>query len=119
MTRTAGKRRSRMPALSQKRARERSAYLALVRKFPLRPIRNDKELSQAVSVMDSLLDYPRRDRAQEDYLDVLGDLIKQYEDKAHPIADVSESEVLEHLIEAKGVTQAEVARQTGIAESRL
>jgi len=90
-----------------------------VRKFPLRPIRSERELDRAIAVIDALLDKPRRSRAAEDYLDVLGDLVKRYEDEAHPIEDVSARDVLEHLIEAKGATQAVVARETGIGESRI
>ena len=33
--------------------------------------------------------------------------------------EVSDADVLEHLIEAKGVTQAEVARRAGIAISTI
>ena len=50
---------------------------------------------------------------------MLGDLVERYENKYHAIADVSDADVLEHLLEARGVTQAAVARATGIAESRL
>jgi HTH-type transcriptional regulator/antitoxin HigA len=80
---------------------DRRSYLALVRKFPLRPIRSEKQLDHAIAVMDSLLDMPRRGRAAEDYLDVLGDLVKRYEDQAHPIEDVCEADTLEHLLEAR------------------
>jgi HTH-type transcriptional regulator/antitoxin HigA len=94
-------------------------YLELVRRFPLRPIRSDEELDEAVRMVDSLLD--RRDLApeEEDYLVVLGDLIHQYERDAHPIPPVSDAEMLRHLIEAKGVSQTEVSKATGIAGSTI
>jgi len=38
---------------------------------------------------------------------------------AHPIAPVSDGEMLRHLIEAKGVSQTEVSRATGIANSSI
>jgi len=50
---------------------------------------------------------------------VLGDLIEQYESEAHPMAPVSDVEMLRHLIEAKGVSQKEVAKATGIADSTI
>lgn len=61
-------------------------YLDLILQFPLRPIRSDEELDEAIRMVDSLLD--RRDLVQgeKDYLDVLGDLIERYESEAHPIA---------------------------------
>ncbi|MGO8744806.1 MAG: helix-turn-helix domain-containing protein [Thermoguttaceae bacterium] len=94
-------------------------YFDLVLQFPLRPIRSDEELDRAVRMVDSLLD--RRDLApeEEDYLDVLGDLIERYEEEAHPMAPVSDSEMLRHLIEAKDVSQTEVAAETGIADSTI
>jgi HTH-type transcriptional regulator/antitoxin HigA len=85
----------------------------------LRPIRNERELDRATAVINSLLDRRRLSPAEQDYLDVLGDLVERYEDEAHPIADVSDAAMLEHLIEAKGITQAQVARATGIAQSRI
>ena len=56
---------------------------------------------------------------EEDYLEVLGDLIEQYESEAHPIAPVSDVEMLRHLIEAKGVSQTEVSKATGIVDSTI
>ena len=99
--------------------KNKDLYFALVVRFPLRPIRSDKELNAAVKIVDSLLD--RKDLAaeEEDYLEVLGDLIEQYEGEAHPIAPVSDVEMLRHLIEAKGVSQTEVSKATGIADSTI
>ena len=101
------------------RKKVKDPYFDLVRRFPLRPIRSDKELNVAVKMVDSLLD--RKDLAseEEDYLEVLGDLIEQYESEAHPIAPVSDMEMLRHLIEAKGVSQTEVSKATGIADSTI
>lgn len=95
-----------------------SSYLALIRRFPLRPIQSEVELDYATSVMNSLLDRDL-DPAEDDYLDVLSDLVERYEDKHHPIGDVSEDEMLAFLIEQKGVSQAEAARGAGIAESTI
>jgi HTH-type transcriptional regulator / antitoxin HigA len=94
-------------------------YLELVLRFPLRPIRSDEELDRAVRMIDSLLD--RRDlvQAEEDYLEVLGDLVEQYEGNAHPMPPVCDAEMLRHLIEAKGVSQTEISGATGIADSTI
>lgn len=95
------------------------AYLKLVRSFPLRPIRTEKELDNAINVVNSLLDRDDLSADEADYLDVLGDLVERYETEQHPIGDVSDADMLEHLIEARGVTQAEVARGAGIAVSTV
>jgi HTH-type transcriptional regulator/antitoxin HigA len=94
-------------------------YLDLVRQFPLRPIRSDRELDEAVKIIDSLLSRPTLIPEEEDYLDVLSDLVKRYESETHPIAPVSDAEMLSHLIEAKGVTQTEISESTGIAVSTI
>jgi HTH-type transcriptional regulator/antitoxin HigA len=56
---------------------------------------------------------------EEDYLEVLGDLVERYESEAHPMAPVSDVEMLRHLIDAKGVSQTEVSKATGIADSTI
>ena len=97
------------------------SYLRLIRRFPLRPIQSQAELDRAAAVIDELLDRDDLDPAEQDYLDVLGDLVERFEDEAQPIdtAGLSEAEVLAFLIEQKGVRQAEVARGAGVAESTI
>jgi HTH-type transcriptional regulator / antitoxin HigA len=94
-------------------------YLDLVRRVPLRPIRREDELDRAISLVDELLDRPTLRLEEHDYLDVLSDLIERYESAAHPIEPASDAAMLAHLIEAKRVTQAVLARETGIAESTV
>ncbi len=96
----------------------RDLYMDLIRQFPLRPIRSDKELDEAVKRIDSLLDR-RLGPGEQDYLDVLSELVERYESEAVPIGGVSDAAILRHLIEAKGVTQSEVAREAGIAVSTI
>jgi HTH-type transcriptional regulator / antitoxin HigA len=97
----------------------RDRYLELVKQFPLRPLRSDRELDKAVKVIDSLLSRPALTPEEADYLDVLADLVERYETDTHPIAPVSDAEMLTHLIEAKGVSQTEVAQSTGIVVSTI
>jgi HTH-type transcriptional regulator/antitoxin HigA len=57
-------------------------YLALVRRFPLRPIRTDEENDRAAEMCDTLTDHiDDLSTAEKDYLDVLTDLILKYESK--------------------------------------
>src|SRR5438105_4824611 len=98
---------------------ELDGYWELIRDFPLRPIRTDKELDRAIEVVDALLDRADLTAAEEDYLDLLGDLVERYEDEVYPLPDVSDGAMLRFLIDQKDVVQADVARATGIAESRI
>ena len=106
-------------ATVNRRKKVEDPYFALVRRFPLRPIRSDDALNAAVPMVDSLLDRGDLVPEEEDYLEVLGDLIERYEGEAHPMAPVSDAEMLRHLIEAKGVSQTEICKATGIADSTL
>jgi HTH-type transcriptional regulator / antitoxin HigA len=106
-------------ATRARRGKKIDLYLELVLRFPLRPIRSDKELNAAVKMVDSLLDRKKLASEEEDYLEVLGDLIEQYESETHPIPPVSDGEMLRHLIEAQGVRQTEVSKATGIADSTI
>jgi HTH-type transcriptional regulator/antitoxin HigA len=106
-------------ATANRRGRASDPYFALVQRFPLRPIRSDAELDQAVEMVDALLDRGDLSPAEEDYLDVLGDLIERYEAEAHPMPAVSDAAILRHLIEAKGSSQREVSKATGIADSTI
>lgn len=97
----------------------RNIYLELIYRFPLRPIRSDEELDEAIQVINSLLDKDVLDPWEEDYLDILSDLVERYEEVVYPIEPVSDAEMLSYLIEVRGVNQADVARATGIAESTI
>src|SRR5262249_38713181 len=76
-------------------------YFELVRHFPLRPIRSERELDHAIEVIDELIAREDRSRAEDDYLDVLSDLVEKYESEHHPIPDASPVEMLQFLIEER------------------
>jgi HTH-type transcriptional regulator/antitoxin HigA len=103
----------------RKPANRQDLYLELVQRVPLRPIRGEEELDRAIAMVDELIDRDDLVVEERDYLDVLSDLIERYELEAHPMEPVTDAAMLAHLIEAKRVTQAVVARETGIAESTV
>jgi HTH-type transcriptional regulator/antitoxin HigA len=99
--------------------RRQDRYLELVRRFPLRPIDSKAELDDAIMVIDSLIDQDELNDAELDYLDVLSDLVEAYEEVNDQSGPVAESELLRFLVESKDVTQVEVSKATGIAESTI
>ena len=99
-------------------ARTGDLYLELVRRFPS-PIRSEQELDGAIAVINALIDKDTLSQDEDDYLDVLGDLVRKYETEHHPNLPVSDADMLRHLIEARGTTQAQVSAETGIAESTI
>jgi HTH-type transcriptional regulator/antitoxin HigA len=94
-------------------------YMDLIRRFPLRPLRTEADLDAAVEVIDDLIDRATLTTAEQDFLDVLSDLIEAYERETIPISPVGDAKLLRFLIEHKAVTQAEVASNAGIAESTI
>ena len=69
--------------------------------------------------MDRLLAKPKRDGGEEMYLDALSDLVIIHENEHHSIPPASDADLLRHLMEAKGTTQAQRNRETGIAKSTI
>ena len=87
-------------------------YFQLVRRFPLRPIRSERELDEATRVIDELIADERRSPGADDYLDVLSDLVEKYESEHHRIPDASPVEVLQFLV----LDLEDSSRPTGTAE---
>ncbi|MEM9354117.1 MAG: helix-turn-helix domain-containing protein [Planctomycetota bacterium] len=94
-------------------------YLKLVAEHPLRPITSEAALRGATRMMHSLLDRKSLSKAAEDYLDVLSDLVEKYEEARYPIGPGSDADLLRHLMDARGITAAELAEHTGIVSSTL
>ena len=49
----------------------------------------------------------------------LGDLVAAYEDDHYAIEPASDAKMLRHLMEAKGVTQAQLSRDTTVPKSTI
>ncbi len=101
------------------RGKSKDSYMECVSEIlPLRSIKNDKHLAVASSVLDKLLSMDR-DTGQDEYLDALTDLVEAYEDEHVHIDESTPSEMLAHLIEARGITQATVAKDAAISRSTV
>ncbi len=98
---------------------EPGRYFELVQEFPLRPLRSSEEYSAALQMVETLISRPNLGSGERDYLAVLTAMIKHYEANECPMPDVSEAEVLRHLIEAQGLTQLKFAAEVGIAMSTV
>lgn len=93
-------------------------FIALNRAFPLVPIAREKDLDRAIGIVDRLLD-SERSTEEEAYLEVLSGLIEQYEAEAHPVEPATDAAALADLLESRGLSQAQAARELGIAESTV
>ncbi|MDY7012393.1 MAG: transcriptional regulator [Cyanobacteriota bacterium] len=74
-------------------------YIELLKSFPPRPIASEEEFVATQNVIDSLLDRENPSKAEQDYLDVLGTLVYEYEQKQEPIPDIYGIELLEALLQ--------------------
>lgn len=101
------------------KAKDRDSYLELVLAFPLASIKSDEHLDEAQKVMDRLLAKGELDDGEEMYLDALSDLVAAHEDEHHAIEPASDADMLRHLLEAKGMTQAQLSRDTSIPKSTI
>jgi HTH-type transcriptional regulator / antitoxin HigA len=95
------------------------SYLDLVRQFPLLGIRTARDHAAALKMANELLKKKASggalDQGESGYLGVLLQLIETYEKQTFPRRRCGDGEMLEHLIESRGISQAELQRRTGVA----
>jgi HTH-type transcriptional regulator/antitoxin HigA len=87
--------------------------------FPLASIKSREQFQEAQKVMDRPLARGELDGGQELYLDALSDLVAAYEDEHYVIEPASDADMLRHLMDAKGITQAQLSREAKIPKSTI
>lgn len=85
-----------------------SKYIDLLNTFPPRPIKSDEELSATQDVIDSLIDRGYLTPDEKDYLNLLGTLVYEYEQKQSKIPDIYGVDLLKFLIEESGIRQKDL-----------
>jgi HTH-type transcriptional regulator / antitoxin HigA len=80
-------------------ATDSDRYLELLQQFPPRPIKSEEEFLSVQNVIDKLLDAEKMTLEQRDYLNVLGLLVHEYEEKNVLIPDLTGVELLEALMD--------------------
>lgn len=90
-------------------------YEALIKRFPLRPIRTDEQNERAAEMCDELTD--RLDKltpAENDYLEVLSDLISKYESRwEDECSAMSPADLVRYLMEVNGLEQQDLVPEFG------
>lgn len=93
------------------------SYMALIRRFPLRPIRNDRDYTVAVDMLNTLAmrDEGTLDPGEQDYLETLTLLVESYDDRQFRIdtSDVTPLELLKHLMENRQMNVGDLGRVVG------
>ena len=83
-------------------------YRELLMEFPPRSIISEADLLATQTVIDRLLDSPALTAEETDYLNLLGMLVYEYEEKHVPIPDLQGVELLKALIEELGLKQKDL-----------
>jgi HTH-type transcriptional regulator / antitoxin HigA len=99
-----------------KTAQQNKSPAKLIQEFPLRPIRNDRELGRAMKIAGHLAVYREGTlrRAEQDYLDTLTVLIEDYERKhCAELPEVTPLEMLKHLVEEHEMNISDLGRVIG------
>lgn len=96
-----------------------ATYGNLLREVQPRVIHDEKSLDRALKWIDRLMKLPRRSPAQDTLLELLSKLANDYEEEHFPTPDVPPRDILQHLLESSGKSQAEFARSIGIPRSTI
>lgn len=83
-------------------------YIDLVNQFPPRLIESEAEFIAVQQVVDTLLDESQLSVEQRKYLNLLGMIIHEYEERTVEIPDIYGIELLNALIEEWGLKQKEL-----------
>jgi HTH-type transcriptional regulator/antitoxin HigA len=74
-------------------------YLELLTSFPPRPIASEDDLRATQKLIDFLIDKEELTQDEQDYLNILGNLVRDYEDLYHPMPKQDAVKVLKTLLE--------------------
>lgn len=94
-----------------------SAWKAFQDVLPVKvsTIRNDRQYEQVVSLMNNLLDAMGDNENHElvEFLDLLSQLVEDYENTFHVIPDAPSHEVLRFVMEQNNIKQADLSEEIG------
>ncbi|WP_035139277.1 helix-turn-helix domain-containing protein [Fischerella sp. PCC 9605] len=88
--------------------RNNLTYTELLTNFPPRTIKSEEDFQKTQSCVDGLLDKGELTEAEEDYLDLLGVLISEYEQGQDLVPDIYGVELLKVLIEELNLKQKDL-----------
>ncbi|WP_315789042.1 transcriptional regulator [Fischerella sp. JS2] len=88
--------------------RNNLTYTELLINFPPRIIKSEEDFQKTQACVDRLLDKGELTQAEEDYLDLLGVLISEYEQGQDLVPDIYGVELLKVLIEELNLKQKDL-----------
>lgn len=92
----------------------RQKYGKLLTQSPPTVIRTEADYDRTIEQIEKLLKKGARISAEEEYLlDLLSTLVEKYEDEHYPIEPSPPHEILQHLMEARGLKQKDIVHLFG------
>lgn len=93
------------------------AWRSLQEALPVRltPIRTEAQFEEVVALLHSLIDAVGDDENHElaDFLDLVGQLVEDYETQHHPVPEAEPRAVLRFLMEQHGLKQTDLSEEIG------
>jgi HTH-type transcriptional regulator/antitoxin HigA len=96
-----------------------TTYAELLSEAQPEIIRDARSHGRALKVIGALMDKRKLTAAEGKLLDLLSRLVDDYEETIYPTPNVSPADMLEHFMDARGASQAEVARGAGVPRSTV
>jgi len=97
-----------------------TAYETLLLEFLPRPISSQRAYQRTLKQIDGLIRKAKRSSAEDDLLELLATLVEQYEIRqGYTVPELSARDRLAGLIEARGMTQTELARASQVPRTTI
>lgn len=96
-----------------------ASYKTLLQEAQPQVIRDAATHRRTLRWIEKLMKQSKRTVAEERLLELLSKLVNDYEETLYPTHEIEPPRLLKHFMQARAVTQADVARVTGIARSTI
>jgi HTH-type transcriptional regulator/antitoxin HigA len=97
-----------------------ATYETLLQEFVPRPISSERAYRRTSKQIDGLIRKAKRSRAEDDLLELLATLVEQYEIReGYSVPELSPRDRLAGLIEARGLTQTELSRDSHVPRTTI
>ena len=87
---------------------EKNVYSHLLAEYQPKVIETDEECDRFLAAVDALMHRPNRSPEESALLELLVVLIEEYESKHYSMPKVPPHQILEHLMEARGLRQVDL-----------
>ena len=94
------------------------AYEVLLVEYKPRPIRTESEYRRSRRALERLMK-PHPSRGESELIELMALLIEQYESMKYATPHLPAAKILDHLMESRRLSRAELARATGIPRSTI